>query len=149
MKKISCLFIVIAILFSAISCSDRRSAYELLSSFADAYGVDGVVYSSSISEGNDGYIDIDLFRKIYAWGDEFPQDFAVLLNSHTDSRAECAVFICRDGAELDDMYEMCRERLRILAVPEQSFIVRTGMTLFYSAMPDAQRAKDVWHRVIS
>ena len=149
MKKILCAVIIHMILFSVISCTEKRSAYELLSSFVDAYGARGVIYSPTVSDGEDGYIDRDMFRRIYAFGDEFPEDFAVLLNLHTDTPAECAVFICRDTAELDTVYEMCEERVRLLSVPDSSFIVRCDTVLFYSTLPDVQRARRIWHRVIS
>ena len=149
MKKILCIMIILTTLFSVISCSDERSAEELLRAFADAYGVDGVIYSPDVSEGEDGYIDRDLFCRIYAFADELPEDFAILLNLHTDAPLECAVFVCRDAQELSEVREMCEERLRILAVPESSFTVRSDVILFYSTLPDEKRAREIWYRVIS
>ena len=149
MKRLVCVGVLLFTLFSVISCAPSRSATELLCAFVDAYGAEGVIYSPTIPEGDDGYIDRALFDRIYLTRGELPEDFAVLLNSHTDSRAECAVFICRDGAELERVYSMCEERLRLLAVPESSFIIRCGSILFYSTLPEPERARRVWYRVIS
>lgn len=148
MKKLISLVLSAAILFTLVSCSDDRTADELLSSFLESYGASGAVYSPRRAEWETGYIDSDLFHKIYELDSAAPQDFAIFLNSHTDSDSECAVFVCRDGAERMAVEEMCYERIKLL-VTDNGFVARSGNTVFYSTMSDKERAERVWKDTIS
>ena len=88
---------ILILIFSAVSCQNERGAYELLSSFVHAYRAEGIVYSSYANEGEEGYIDRELFDKIYVHSGRVPDDFSIFLASHTDSYSECGVFNCRDA----------------------------------------------------
>ena len=148
MKKIISLVISISILLSLVSCTDNRTADELMSSFLESYGASGAVYGPRRAEWEIGYIDSELFHKIYELESPAPSDFAIFLSSHTDSDSECAVFVCRDSAERMSVEEMCYERIKLL-VSDNGFVVRSGNTVFYSTMSDKARAERVWKDTIS
>ena len=148
MKKILAAFLIAFSTLTLASCKEERSADALLRSFLSVYSAEGVVYSPTVAEGEDGYIDEPLFKKIYLYDGKMPTNFAVFLNSHTDSDSECALFVCRDGTELLAVEEMCLERLRLLTSPS-GFIVRSGNTVFYSTMSDKARAERIWRSIIS
>ena len=147
MKRIICLIISLILIFSAVSCQNERGAYELLSSFVHAYRAEGIVYSSYANEGEEGYIDRELFDKIYVHSGRVPDDFSIFLASHTDSYSECGVFNCRDAQMLSEVVEMCEERVRLLD-SERGFVSRSYNTVFYSTMRDKERAKRIWEGII-
>ncbi len=147
MKKTFFLLLLIVCTFTLVSCSDSRSSDELMSDFLSSYGADGVVYSRACAEGEYGYIDSELFHKIYVYEGEMPADFAVFLSSHTDSDSECGIFVCRDAAERIAVEQMCLERIELL-VSDNSFISRRGNTVFYSTMSDRARAERIWQSII-
>ena len=148
MKKAFAALLIPVIVLSLISCRSERSAEELMRAFVDAYKATGVIYSSSAKEGDDGYIDSELFNKIYLTDGRAPSEFAVFLNLHTDHTSECAVFVCRDGDELMRVERMCLERVALLS-SEAGFVVRSHGTVFYSTMSDKARAQRLWHSIIS
>ena len=148
MKKLISVIILICVLCSLVSCSDNRTADELMASFLNSYGASGVVYSPGREEWEYGYINDELFHKIYSPDAKIPSDFAIFLSSHTDSDSECAVFICRDGAERMSVEQMCYERISLLAT-KNGFVARAGNTVFYSTMSDRARAERIWRDIIS
>ena len=147
MKKIIPIIITLIMIFSTVSCKSSRPSYEILSAFVHAYGADGVIYSSDAAEGEEGYIDEELFDRIYIHSGAHPDDFSIFLSSHTDSRSECGVFVCRDGQMLAEVTDMCEERIRLLD-PERGFVSRCNLTVFYSTMSNSDRAHSVWDGII-
>ena len=148
MKKILATIIILCTAISLVSCSEERSAVSLLDSFISVYSADGVIYTPSREEGEEGYIDESLFSKIYRYDGDMPRNFALFLNSHTDHTSECAVFVCRDGDELMRVERMCLERVALLS-SESGFVVRSHGTVFYSTMSDKARAQRLWRSIIS
>ncbi|MBQ7387053.1 MAG: hypothetical protein IJW03_02685 [Clostridia bacterium] len=148
MKKTLLFLFTLIFTLSLVSCSEERSADELMSEFLESYGAEGIVYSPRRAEGEDGYIDSALFHKIYVLETTLPRDFAIFLNSHTSSDSECGVFICDSTAQRIEIEEMCLERMTLLS-SEYSFISRSGNVVFYSTMTDKTRTERIWHSVIS
>lgn len=148
MRRVFCFLLIFSMLFSLSSCGESRSAYELLSEFVSVYGADGVIYRSDAEEWEEGYVEYDLLKKIYLFYKDFPEDFAIFLNSHADYGSECGVFVCRDSTECETVSEMCFERIKLLdRRGENSFVVREGRVVFYSTMSDGERARRIWHTV--
>ena len=148
MKKIA---ILLVLLFSAIAlsaCSEDADAYSMLLEFKDLYSLDGTVYSPAVREGEEGYIGEDLTSRIYLIYGAPPENFAVLLNTHVDSGAECGVFVCEGGEEMAKVSEMCRERISLLSGEESGVIIRSGSVIFYSTLEDKERAESLWQRVL-
>ena len=76
---------------------------------------------------------------------DFPDNFAIFLNSHADYGSECGVFVCDGGIGISEVEEMCLERIRLLGRGgENSFILREGRVVFYSTMSDGERARGIW-----
>ena len=150
MKKIiSIILLIVTLSLLLISCKSDVDAYEMLNEFIRTYGAEGVIYSPEISEGNDGYIRDGLIEQIYRFHGQFPLDYAIFLNSHPDYSVECGVFVCSDVQMCDMVEEMCLERIRLLAMGEKhAFVKRSGRVVFYSTMPDRDRAEKIFNEII-
>ena len=121
----------------------------MLSEFVSAYGAKGTIYSPEIAEGKEGYIPDGLIEKMYLFSDDFPENYAILINPYTMDFSECGVFICRDADSLSDMEEICLERIRLLSNGEDNaFLKINGNMLFYSTMRDRERAEKIWREII-
>ena len=148
MRRVFCFLLVLSMLFSLASCGESRPASELLSEFVSVYGAEGVIYRSDAKEWEEGYVEYDLLKKIYLFYKDFPEEFAIFLNSHADYGSECGVFVCRDASECETVSEMCLERIRLLdRKGENSFVIREGRVVFYSTMSNGERAKKIWQAV--
>ena len=145
MRRLFCLFLVFFCAFGMVSCGGSRPATEILSDFISAYGAEGIVYRSDAAEYDEGYAEYDLLKKIYVFYEDFPDEFAIFLNSHADYGSECGVFVCADSGEVSEVEEMCLERIRLLGRGgENSFVSREGRVVFYSTMSDGERARRIW-----
>ena len=139
---------MLSLLFGLVSCAENRPASDLLSEFVCAYGAEGAIYRSDASETEDGYAEYDLLKKIYTFYGDFPEEFAIFLNSHADYGSECGVFVCRDSGEVSAVEDMCFERVKLLGRGgENSFVVREGRVVFYSTMSDGERARRIWRAI--
>ena len=148
-KTIAFILFIFSILTCLISCGKNPDAEKMLTEFISIYSVEGVVYTPEREEGDDGYITDELFRKIYVFEGDMPEKFAILLNSHPDSFAECGVFICSGSLERERVVEMCTERVRLLGRgSDVAFISISGAVVFYSTMPDKARAEAIWNKIV-
>ena len=149
MRRILCLLLIIILCFNLASCKEARPASDMLTEFIAAYGAEGIMYRSDACEWEEGYIEYDLLKKIYVFYEDFPEDFAIFLNSHADYGSECGVFVCRDASECEAVSEMCLERIRLLdRRGKNSFVTREGRVVFYSTMSDGDRARALWRGVV-
>ena len=148
-KIIAVLLFVTGLLASLSSCAKTPDADKMLLEFMEIYSAAGVIYTPTAEEGEDGYIEDELFRKIYIFEGAVPERFAILLNFHADSRAECGVFVCQSSEERERVTEMCRERIKLLGQgSESAFITVSGAVVFYSTMPDRARAEAIWQKIV-
>lgn len=145
-RKTVIFFVLISILL-LFGCGETASADEMLSEFIYAYGAEGVIYSSEAKEGEAGYVRDGLTEKIYVYEGNFPQEFAIYLNSHTDSASECGVFVCDDADEKERVTDMCEKRIDLLGT-ENALILRSGNVVFYSTMTDKARTSEIWKKII-
>lgn len=148
MKKIILFFCVLVLCFSFFSCAPQPSSYDMLSDFMLTYGIDGVIYTPNLSEWEDGYITDELFGKIYIYEGRVPENYALFLNSYADYGSECAVFVCKDVEEREDIIEMCEERISLFGKGDKAFIVCADNIIFYSTLSDKVRAEEVWRKII-
>lgn len=149
MKKTIAFIILFALLLSPISCKSEPNAYKMLSEFVSAYGADGIIYSPTIEEGNDGYIRAGLVESIYLFSGNFPENYAILLNARTDLSSECGLFVCTDAEMLGAVEEMCIERIKLICQGDsRAFIKQSGEILFYSTMQDRERAEKIFNEII-
>ena len=148
MRRFFSVLLAISLCFSLVSCREVRPAEDILNEFVSAYGAEGIIYSSGSREWEEGYIEYDLLKKIYVFYQDFPEDFAIFLNSRADYGSECGVFVCRDAAECEQVSEMCLERIKLLGRgSENSFVTREGRVVFYSTMKDGERARKIWRAI--
>ena len=149
MKRFLSLFIILSVTLNLFSCRECRPPRDLLSDFLYMYGASGSTYFSDANEADDGYLPPHLLSKIYNYDADFPSDFAIFLNIHAGYGAECGVFLCKDVRELSEMQLSLCERMRLLDPDSNtSLIIRTGLTVFYSTMPDPDRVREIWYSLV-
>ena len=151
MMRLLSLFVMLSLLFASLcSCGSEPDAYEMLKEFVQVYGAEGVVYSPSIPESQEGYMPPELADRIYRFSGKPPDNFAVLLNSHTNGFYECGVFVSTDADSLSSITETCLERIRLLGgAGENDFVKVSGRLIFYSTLSDRDRAERIWREIIS
>jgi len=148
MRKILVSFSLFLLIVSLTSCTRELSADELLDEFIYSYGAFGTVYSPNIAEGEEGHIYNGLTERIFIYEGEFPKNCAILLNPRSDYGGECGAFVCEDAEELEMVSDMCRERVALLSGGEGGVIIRSGGVVFYSTLPDAERAESIWYKIL-
>ena len=149
MRRIISAALVLLLVFSLFSCSPAPKAEEMLSDFLYTYGIEGIIYSPSIPEGGDGYITEELFDKIYIYEGSLPKNCAIFLNTRTDKYVECAIFVTESEEERAAITDMCTERIALIDKSgDSSFILRSGAIVFYSTLPDKERARSVIDKIL-
>ena len=147
MRKIICLCLIFALCLSLVGCRNEQSAYDILSEFVSDYGVEGVIYSPSVSEGSSGYVTDGLIERAFLFTDGLGDNFALLLNSHIDRASECGVFVCSDDEEVRLAEEICLERVRLLS-GEGGFVKKRGRVVYYYVLSDPDRAERIFREII-
>ncbi len=148
-KTIAVFLLISSLLATFFSCAKSLDAEAMLTEFTELYTAVGTVYTPTAKEGDAGYIDDELFRKIYIFEGDIPERFALLLNYHADFGAECGVFISYSSEERERLVEMCTERIRLVGRGgDGAFITVTGPVIFYSTMPDRARVEGIWSKII-
>lgn len=150
MRKALAFFTLIIICISHLSsCKEEIDPKSALDEFISAYGAEGIIYSPEIPEGDSGHIPDGLIEKIYVFSGDFPEKYAIFLNSRPEYGYECGVFICEDADCLEMMEESCLERARLLdGGGKRSLVIRSGSVVFYSTMKDKDRAEKIWREII-
>ena len=149
MNKILSLLLLLCMVFSLTSCEKNVDAYDLLTEFISTYGAEGIIYSPIVPEGDDGYVRDGLTKRIYLYSGEFPENYAIFFNGHTDFSSECAVFVCTDADTLAMVEEMSLERIRLVASgADHAFVRKSGSICFYSTMKDRARAEKIFSEII-
>lgn len=145
-------FLLLLSIFAALllfSCEQKCSAEGLIEEFLYSYGASGVVYSSESTEGEDGYLEDGMTEKIFVYDGDFPENYALLLNFHTDYGAECGVFVCDGADERARVVDMCEERVALLSRGgENGAIICADNIVFYSTLQDKARVVSVWNKII-
>ena len=142
MKRVIFLLLILALLLTLVSCGKDPDAHAVVSELISAYGAEGIIYSSGIPEGEEGYIDEALFRMIYSTEEPPPENYAVFLNSHAGYGAECGVFVSRDAAQTEQILALCRARIALLDPRgECGVVIKRGNAVFYSTLRDSERAE--------
>ena len=148
MRKILIFLTLFFLLIALNSCARELDATELLSEFVYTYGAEGVIYSPHVSEGSDGFVYEGLTERIFVYDGEFPENYAVLLNSRAGYGGECGVFVCEDADEWEMVSDICRERVALLSGGEGGLIIRSRGVIFYSTLKDNERAEDIWYKIM-
>ncbi len=148
MKKL-CIVILIAVCLILSSCSDGISPYELMSRLGREYPVSGVLYHSGVLPHESGYLGEELFKSVYIYSGDMPEDFAVYLNMRPGRGGECGAFSAGDAEVRRTLVSMCYERCRLVAENESDILVLTsGNLVFYSTLSDPVRARKIFDSII-
>ena len=139
MKKLFLLPFVL--MFALSSCSEPLPPRDLLSEFVKAYGAEGVIYHSEANESEEGYLSPEL--EGLAFGDRhLPRSYAILLNTHLDTAAECGLFLIEGNRE--ELIDLCTYRTTLLDTGgERTYVAIFDSYMFYSTLPDRDRAKRI------
>ena len=149
MKKPVAIILLLATVFLMVCCRAEPDSYGLLIEFVNTYGADGVIYSPIVPEGKDGYIKDGFVETIYLFYGRFPENYAIFLNSRPDFSSECGIFVCSDAEMVDIVEEMCLERIRLLCSGDKrAFVKRNHNVVFYSTLPDRERAEKIFSEII-
>ena len=146
MKRLLSLILIFTMLM-LVSCEEEKSAYDILTEFSRAYGIEGIIYSPELSEGVDGYITEGLIERVFLFTDGMPRNFAVLLNTHIDNPSECGVFVCSDNVQVARCEEIALERVRLFT-SGVGFVKRRGRVVYYSTLSDSKRAEELFKEII-
>ena len=144
MRKILLAILVFITLISLSACGERPDPERILSDIVSSCRAEGIIYSPTRAEGGDGYIDVELFSRIYITSGRMPESFAVFLNSHADYGAECGIFLASDVAEMQRICEMCTERLRLIDRGDRGLLLVCGDLVLYSTMSDTERVRELF-----
>lgn len=148
MKKLAVLLISALLVTTLCSCRTECDPYTLLSDFTQLYGAEGIIYHTSAEIYEDGYIDADLFRRIFVFSGEMPDSFAVFLNSHSHKGSECGVFVFSDEYEKSRIVEACQSRAALVSDNGDYLIICSSNTVFYSTLEDKPLAERLWNQII-
>lgn len=142
------LIFIISISMLLSSCKRDRDAYLIMEEFLLAYGAEGTVYSSRVSEGDEGFVADDFISGVYGFVGESPENYAIFFNAHPVNRYECGVFVCYGADEIMLVEEMCLGRIRLLSATDRGFVGVKNGVVFYSTMKETERARKIWNNII-
>lgn len=139
MKRV--LILLFLCIFAFCSCTETKDPTASLNDFVSAYGAEGIIYSTEIKEGKEGYISPDIAKTIFGTTD-LPDSYAIFLNTHLDYASECGAFLAH--GDLSEVISLCKRRIKLLdREGNHSFIAIYGDLVFYSTMTDKERAQKI------
>ena len=147
----------ITLVLSLGSCSEERPAHALMAEFCASYGIRSAIYSPSAREGEVGYVADGFFAELYGEGEEWAEDYAVVLLSDLGRASECAVFICYTDFDAGQVTDMLHRRIELirsicavsgLAFPEGAFVYREGRAVVMCALDRPENAKKLWREIL-
>ncbi|MBR2650419.1 MAG: hypothetical protein IKD45_02045 [Clostridia bacterium] len=140
------------------ACRRRSvSASEMMSAFLSEYGIEAVIYTPSIPEGEEGYFSPDMFYTMYSRDTSAVSDFALIMLSRSVSLGECAVFVCYNTYDAIVMSEACQRRLLLFSsasginvecYTEDAFVKRHGNIVVMCALRDNTAAQRIWSGIL-
>lgn len=142
--------------FSLISCRGERDTLSLMREFADAYG-EGTVYACGIPEGERGFVGESFFAELYGAPPYEVENYALLLLPSLTQSGEAGLLLCYRAADAMTVEALCLARLRTLrtaarlagrSFPEDAFVERHGRYVVYAALPDGERVRSLFSRLL-
>ena len=150
-------FTIASSLFFLVSCAQRQSPYSLMLEFCKNYGIDSVVFSPEISEGEAGYTDEDFFKTVFDEGIESVEDYAIVFLSSLDYVGECSVFLCYSEYDALRVCDMLRRRIDLLksvgagintSYVSESVIFKSGKYVVMCSLADNELAERIWKKLL-
>lgn len=141
MKKtvLAVLLLVSCLLFA---CSHTSGAKEILLEFCAEYPIDADVYSSLLTERDQGYVDTEMLLSLYGV-EEYPtRDFALVFYGKVGTVREIGVFVTETGAERAEIIELADNRISFLSsfADGEGFVKKYGEVIVYGFVEDASYA---------
>ena len=151
MKKLCAFVIFLAVSIPLCSCSARyESSERVVRIFAEAYGIDGRIYSSLAKEWTDGYIEPSLKSTMFSRTELLPYDYTLLIHSRLDSVFELGVFLANSARERGELSEMCYERIMLLASMSDSegrVLMRDNLVVYFFTS-DTKRVEECLNKAL-
>ena len=160
-KKLTVTILIAAILIllvlPLVSCSELADAHSLMTEFCSAYGIDTTIYSTTVQQGEEGYVTQRFFFSLYGEDMGSVSSFAVILDSDLDRISECGIFVCYSDYDAILVTDMLSRRLELiqgvaassgLSLPDGAFIIRENKCVVLAALSDADQARRIWKRII-
>ena len=151
LRKGMLLFLLGCLLCSLAGCKGEINCSSLLLTFADAYGIEGEVYTSESRPGEPWYLSDEMLLALY--GEEVPtyRSAAVLLCSDLYTVRECGIFVCEDRDDALTSAALFDRRARLLYAYDseaEGRVLSFGRVVVYFVVPDARRAYRIWRQLL-
>lgn len=156
-KRTIALLLALGMLTLLCACGRECDPVAFLNGFRDGYGIEGVLYSPTIPEGEVGYVDEPFYTRLFGADAPRPMRFAILLSPSLTEWYECGIFVCADGYDAIAVGEMCMDRLALVrsiadmtgaASGQRSCVRRYDTVVVYGFLRDIARAERIWKRLL-
>ena len=149
--------ILLALALLLVSCKEYAEPLFLMREFCKSYGVDSVVFSPSVKEGEDGYTDSSFFESVWSDGEELVESYAVFFLSNLSTAGECALFLCYSESDAITATEILTRRIELIrslgsaidsSFCTDAFVMKSGRYVVMCALGDNERAREIWERLV-
>jgi hypothetical protein len=125
------------------SCTESVSAIDIAVAFCGGYPIDAKVYSSSASEGEEGYIDAEMLNVMFGISERPVEEFALVLYGKVSTVRELGVFVTKNSDERMEITELAMSRISFLSsfVEGEGFVKKYRTVTVYGFVDDASRAE--------
>ncbi len=146
-----CLFFLFLFAVTAVGCGQEINCSSVMLTFADAYGIEGDVYTTDSRPWDEGYLSEEMLVRLY--GENVPtySRAAVLMCSDLYTVRECGIFITEDRDDAVTTVLLLEDRIEELFAYDSEVegdVMCFGRAVVYFALPDAERARDIWRRLL-
>lgn len=149
MKRILAFVLLISI-FTVTACSKKRCAADILTELMREYPIDATVYSSLLTEGEEGYIGEEMLSLLYQTDVCPVAELALVFYGKVDTVREIGVFIVGSGEEYILVSDLVSRRLELLSSfsEGEGFIRKHKNVLIYGFVEDASYAKELLDSIL-
>ena len=149
MKRTVAILLLLSLIF-VTSCSQRKSAEEILLDFCKEYPIVTTQYSSLSQKDEEGYIDSEMLYTLYGVK-SFPiAEFSLVLYGKVDTVREIGVFITSMGEDRIELAKLLSNRIKFLSsfCEGEGFIRKYKGVLVYGFVENSSYAEELFDRII-
>ena len=149
MKRTIAVLLLLSLIFIT-SCSNKRSAEDILLEFCKEYPISANFYSSLAHKDDVGYIDAEMLYALYGL-EEFPTaEFSLALYGKVDTVREIGVFLTDMGEDRIELTELLSNRIKFLSSFSrgEGFIRKYKGVLVYGFVENSSYAEELFDRII-
>ena len=147
------ILIALVLTLSLFSCSDERSASDVMDEFKSAYGISGETYTRD--DAGMSFTAGSVLDLLYPDSEPLVLDYAIILKSSLDHSYECSVLFCHTEYDAMLMSELCAERIELIGAAgveegasEGGFVLRRGRRVVMCRLSDNARAKRIFEKIL-